>query len=244
MFKRILLVTSLFSMLLLGALTVNAQDGGAIAYGDTVQGEISNTAFEVEYKFEGTEGDLIVAIMADVDGVLGDFEAPGIILLGPDNAIITSVEESFTNQAILPAKLPSTGSYTLIATREGGRAGESVGSYNLTLIQPTLIEGTVEGSVSSEGVAFYALETDQSFTLDYQKTGGEFNPRVQVSVIGEDGRLDEIGSLEGARVDSGSIGIAAGLEVSYFITLDEALFDFNFDEVTANFTLTATERTP
>lgn len=231
----------IFTLIILTSLGVPvlAQDGETIIeYGQKVTGEITNQAFEVPYVFQGVAGDVIVVEMSAVD-VLGDLSMPSIILLDVDFNIISSVYG--INSAVLAAKLPADGAYNLIATRNDGRAGDSVGEYALSLLKPQVlvVDEAVTSSLTNETVDYFAIEAEGPFNLHYEKQTGDFYPATTIHVI-SDGELEEVASLQGDELSRGALGLE-GQSDTYIVTVGEALWDFNFDTVSAEYTLTLTQ---
>jgi hypothetical protein len=231
--KRLLLVValSLFSLSV-----VSAQDATPIAYGEAVAGEISNEIFEVSYTFTGSEGDIIIAEMLPVD-VLGDLTSPQVLILDAGGAVIGDSSETISfGQATLVLQLPSSSDYTVIATRRDGRSGDSVGEYTLTVLLPeVLAEGDeITGSVSSEGsTQYFIIQPEADARLTYSKTGGDLFPQVVLEVLGDSG---EAFNVSGQSLDYAVFGTLFGGS-TYVVEISEALFDFNFEEVTADFAL-------
>ena len=123
-----MLVAVALSLALAG--TAFAQgDATPIAYGDTVEGEVTNAEFEVPYRFTGAAGDVVQVRMVVDDS--GDFYEPTLILLDADNAVVASIEAWY--EALLLMPLPADGEYTILASRFGGRTGTAEGGYTLTL---------------------------------------------------------------------------------------------------------------
>lgn len=243
--KRLTILLIVLALVLMALPMANAQGtagDGVLEFGETERGEISNETFEVEYTFTGTAGQVVVIQMLPVDE-FGDLSSPGIILLDSANTVL-GAHDTFGNLTFA-AQLPADGDYTVIATRRDGRSGDSFGEYDISLFEPpVLADGeTLEGSVSSETTAFFAYSTMAPFELAYNITTGDFNPAVYVNVIDEDGRLDEVIRLEGEQLVGGSVIVQPESETvatTYVITVTEGFFDFNFDEVNANYTLTVT----
>ncbi|HLA42945.1 MAG TPA: hypothetical protein VJZ27_05890 [Aggregatilineales bacterium] len=219
--------------------TVQAQGAATIEYGQVVTGTISNEQFEVPYTFQGTQGDVIIIQLSPVD-ILADLDQPAVILLDSNSGMLTSSDSFGT--VTLAARLPADGAYTILATRADGRAGTSIGEFNLSLMRPPVLESgsQVEGSATSTGGTFFVYESGASFLISYNKTSGDFSPQLLVNRIGSSNELEEVASLSGVGVTGGQIAIAGTGSVAsttYVIVFQEALFDFNFEEVSANFTL-------
>ncbi|MCC6801170.1 MAG: pre-peptidase C-terminal domain-containing protein [Anaerolineae bacterium] len=111
-----------------------AAGGGAIGYGQTVRGALNNRYPVHTYTFEAQAGDRVRITMRDASGQ-GELD-PVIRLLGRDQRALavnddvgTLAPEGFSQRdAVLEFALSGPGTYTLEATRFGGR-----GEYVLTL---------------------------------------------------------------------------------------------------------------
>lgn len=217
---------------------VRAQDDEIplLAYGDTASGEITNRAFEVPFRFEGAAGDTIVVVMEAVDPY-GDLDLPSIILLDAEFALIADTYGF--GSATLATTLPADGEYNILATRNDGRAGDSVGEFNLTLLKPEiLVPGeAVTGAITNLDTAYYTIEDVSSFDLRYEKTAGDFNPAVEANII-NDYQLDDVATMEGEYLTSGTLGVSTGVPTIFVIAVKQGDFDYNSSEVSAEFTLT------
>jgi hypothetical protein len=239
--KRLIISAILVIALLLTALAVQAQDAGIpITYGESVVGTISNEAPEVTYTFEGSEGDVIVAEMGALDP-FGDLSSVLLRLVGPDGAMIGELDSFAT--VVFASQLPTSGSYTLVATRYDET---SFGDFSLRLVLPELLKpgASVDGEVSSEVNTYYVFSGEEPFSLTFTQNSGDFRPQLSVNSIGSSlytNGLNEIAYLQGSLLTSGTLNITPNAAVAsgpYIISFSEALFDFNFDLVTAQFTLT------
>ena len=135
------------------ALAQKGGDATPIAYGDSVQGTITDTQYQVVYSFEGQAGDVVTIDM--VHAPTGNLD-PYLILsdtlpVGPNPlAFNDDVSGSFDSQ-IADFSLPAAGTYYIIATRFGAENGTSTGDFTLTLTSsaasaaPAATEETVSG---------------------------------------------------------------------------------------------------
>ncbi len=235
--KRLIVLFSLV-LLLIPVTTSYAQD--ALEAGVPVRGEITNDAFEVEYTFSGTADSVVIIEMLaeDDDGFMNDLVGQ-LILLDSEGSVVVDTSDHFSfGDSVLVTQLAADDDYTVIATREDGRSGESEGEYTLKLSIPEAIEvgGKVEGETSSEaGVLYYIIETEEDFVVGYSKSAGDFNPEILLSVVAEsNSEIEDYAQFSGQVTNVAMGDIPAGL---YVVSIQEALFDFNFDEVTAEFTL-------
>jgi hypothetical protein len=219
-------------------LVIQAQDGNPIEYGQIVEGEITNREFEIPYLFAGSAGDTIIITMRAVD-TLGDLNTPQIVLINEDNDVIAYTSDQFTiNDTLLATQLPEDGEYTILATRADGRSGDSVGEFALELVKPQLIETgkSITGEITSEGNDQYYLVESTSTPLDlvYQKTDGEFAPRVTVNVINEDYELQEVIAITGKELKSARINLPS-TKGRFILALGEETWDYYFDEASASY---------
>lgn len=217
-------------------------DNTPLAYGETVEGEVSDAQFEIPYQFTGAEGDVIHARMVVDDS--GEFYEPSLILLDADNSVVASYDGWY--EAILLTPLPADGEYTLLASRVGGRTGTDAGNYTLTL---DLLSGVttgepLTGEMSNEDVVLYAVPADVPFTLEFERVSGDFAPELTVNVLGEFGEFEVIGALYGQTIRKLSIDVEPDAERAvdfYVIQLAQSQWDWNYEPVTVEYTLTFTQ---
>ncbi len=118
-------------MLLVGA-PLLAQDENPIEVGDTLQGLLSTGERAVEYTFEGEQGLFITATMTQIDSM-----DPFLRLLDARGNLLTEDDDSAgsLNSRIGPYRLPSNGTYTLVAT---SLSGSDLGAFTLSLATATV----------------------------------------------------------------------------------------------------------
>jgi len=233
----------ILALIVLMPFIVYAQDTTTIEYGQQVSGEITDRNFEVPFDFEGKEGDVLIAEMKPVDS-LGDLNSPELILINSEGDTVADTSGSFSfGGALLAVQLPTNDTYTILASRSDGRAGDSVGEFTLALINPTILKPkeSLTGTASSaEGATYYMIESGKApYNLSYQKLDGEFSPEVSVNVINEEGGLSSVINLNGSFLSNVQVSIPES-EVPIIVKISEAAFDFNFDEVTAEYELLIT----
>jgi hypothetical protein len=241
--KRVVLVAAIF-LLSITAFTASAQE--AITYGQTVNGEITNEVYSIDYTFKGGEGDILVIEMVGVDPFEG-FSDPEMVLTDPDGTVLANTEDMFQffggyGETYLAVELPATGIYALTATRTDGAEGEGVGLFTLTINSPTPLEAgkPYTGTVSSEGrYDFYVYTGDAKFSIEYTKTDGGYWPEVSVDTIDDEGSLQGQAYLVGDAITSGSIGVFRGGR-TYFVFVGQLTSTFltgeyYFDEEFADY---------
>jgi hypothetical protein len=234
----------LFFTLILGLLLVTvaiAQDDNTINYGDLVTGEITNQDFELEYSFEGSEGDVAVITMLPVDPS-GDLTYPEILLLNEEFEVLVDTTRNISYRtARLITQLPSDGTYTIIASRTDGRAGDSVGEFTLSLIRPQELayNEPVEASISSDGgISYYLVDASEPSLLSYELLAGDYDPQLSINTINEaNTNIEEYITVNGTGLTTSILGILEEGMV-YVILISKPDFAYYSDEVTADFTLT------
>jgi hypothetical protein len=135
----------------------------AITAGASASGQITNASFAHLYPFEGNAGDQITITMTGsggLDAYLG--------IIDPKQEVIAEDDDSGggTN-AQISIRLPESGTYLIIATRNGIDQGTSQGSYTLVVTSglPPAPEGTT-GTGGFGGLPGRAFKLeDQTFYL-------------------------------------------------------------------------------
>jgi hypothetical protein len=219
---------------------IHAQTPPTLAYGDVVTGEISNTTFEHTYSFVGNNGDVIVIEMDSVDrSFFNPLWAPVLILRTSDETVIADTTAAYSvDNAVLVAALTTSDEYTITAAREGGESGESTGQFRLTLnlIPQIMSDSPLTGQISSaEGSQYYWIRSEQPFSLHYTHLNGDFYPVVALNRIdAAEGGLDELAAISGEEISEAVIGRFRA-DTLYILSISEDAFDFNSDEVFADF---------
>lgn len=134
-------------------------DDTVLAFGDTVQGELTRRENLREYTFEGEAGQLVT-----ITQVSDDFDS-FLRLFGPDGDELASDDDGggSLNSQISSFALPANGTYTISAE---SLSGSATGDFELTL-DVTRVEAletnvTVSGRLSTEGDAVQYTFTGQA----------------------------------------------------------------------------------
>lgn len=104
--------------------------GGVLAYGDVVNGQIDNVNYFELWEFSGTKGDHIQLLM-EGDGKLDPYL--GIIESTSEQVLAEDDDSGGNSNAYIEMTLPSTGTFSVVATRYNFDAGDSQGKYTLSL---------------------------------------------------------------------------------------------------------------
>lgn len=199
-------------------LPATAQDPATISYGQTFTGTITNLEFEQLYTFEGVAGDTILAVMEPTAD--SEFYTPALLLLDLEGLVIAS--QSNWSQALLAYTLPSTGTYTLIASRQDGRGGDAEGDYQIRLLLPTVLErGTPRSSAVSDAMLsdYYLVPAEADVQISYTRDSGIYAPSLRLwGISTEDiGAVDDMGGIEIPSQLGGSVSLPGGESVVYLV---------------------------
>jgi hypothetical protein len=186
-----------------------AQDGSGddttFAYGETVQGEITNEVTRQEWQFTGATGDVIDIVMSptsgDLDAVVSLFSPGGDVLAFNDGT------GSGQDAGIFGFRLPFGGSYTIVTRRDGpnsGRLGTTTGRYTLT--------------VTSRGETGSSTPLNENTTLR-GRLSPEF-PRAVYQIIADEPIALTVDSATLHRLMNLRILDASGAELQRFSGLD------------------------
>ncbi|MXV92157.1 MAG: hypothetical protein F4Z94_01655 [Chloroflexi bacterium] len=177
-----------------------------ITRGTTVSGAISNTQPVLAYRFAGAADEIVSIDMQAVGPNLDTF----LQLVDPAGIVVDINDDSggTTNSSIANARLLSSGSYTIVATRYGKGLGGTVGQFELTLTGATadapvqtsalsLPQGDIEVSLYwSTGADLQLLVRDPVGESVYDD-----NPSVASGgILAEDGNVNCVPAETGSPV--------------------------------------------
>lgn len=188
-----------------------------IAYGDTVQGELTAERYEQFYEFQGERDDTITIRMARSGGALDTYlsllDSRGVEIAANDDS------EGSQNSLISQFVLPASGRYTIVATRYQRAQGQTVGRYTLSLEYegniftgvlpntPRLQYGsTVAGVITDEAPqVLYAFQgrAGENISISMNRVDGNLDPRVAIldAELRELVADDDSGGSQNARID-------------------------------------------
>ena len=157
----------------------SASSGGALRYGNSVIAQVSDADPQLYYLFRGQRGDILSVAMqriaGDLDPQLQVVNATGRVIAENDEIAGSGSLDAHVESFILQ----EDGTYVIIASRFGGPAGRSAGSFVLTLDR---------GSNSGlGGSALLALPLDEGVPAPGELTAERYADFYQF-----EGRKDEI----------------------------------------------------
>ncbi len=175
--KSLLLVVLSVFLLGFGLSAVAAQDIIPLEFDTYVEGEITESAFEVFYTFTGKAGDMV---MIEIFNKPGTYDlSPAVVLRDGVGRELAKVETYFAGVAV--AELPADGNYTVVATRYDGADGTSVGPYwmRARVVQPLGVGAKIEAQLLTDSEKrlpqFFVLKPENTGTVKVsmtQTTGG------------------------------------------------------------------------
>lgn len=170
--------TFILLVLLAGVPALAQRDADhTIRLGDTLQGLLSTGETEVEYTFEGEQGQFVTITMIkadDMDPYLRLEDARGNVLAQDDDSA------GSLNSRIGPFRLPVNGTYTIVATSLGGR---DVGEFSLTLAAPvvrrTEYGQRVTGELTAEeNQVEYTFSAEAGSVISIDLISSDFDPTL------------------------------------------------------------------
>lgn len=165
---------------------VLSEQGSTLRYGDSVIDTISDTNPQVYYTFQAQEGDILTIAMVRASGTLD----PYIQVVNSDRFVIADNDDQLgadtKNARIDTLLIERTGTYIIVATRYGGVAGDSAGSFALSIDEaensgignssvaplPIAFGETAEGNLSNQQYErFYTFSArkDDLITVSMQR---------------------------------------------------------------------------
>jgi hypothetical protein len=120
-----------YSLTLIGRTLVTLGPGGraTLQYNTVVNAIVNDSNVAQEYTFAGSSGDFVTITMDTTSGNL----LVQIIVLDPNRKQLAFDDPGSDSARIQKLKLPTSGNYTIVATRRGREKGLSQGGYMLTL---------------------------------------------------------------------------------------------------------------
>ncbi len=219
-------------------------DGGSIAYGDSVDGELAAGQSGVAYTFAGSAGDRVTIRLESAA-----FDA-FVVLLDPDgNEIAINDDGAGGSDALLENfPLPVDGDYTLIATSFGWRASSSTaaaGAFTLSLesgagivAEDTIGYGeTVEGTLNDSPTgATYSFEGSAGDVVTITVDSTDFD--TYLVLLDVDGAEIAFNDDSRGSLNSQILAFELPADGTYTILVTSFLNRANGDPVTGSFVLT------
>lgn len=231
--KRILITLVMLTLLLPFALPAAAQAPQQIAYGDTVEGEITNLGFETLYTFEGTAGDIV---SIELSAATTNSFDPYLYLTTIENQALAENDDASGLDSRIVSQLTADGTYQIVATRREGRAGTGEGTYTLTLtkLESAALGTTLEGTaVYGDSLPIHIFIPAEAgvYSFTYSQVSGNYFPGVTISSYNLDfGYEEDIAQLSGRRLRGGTLILEAEAGQLYTVSIESSFYDFSSTE--------------
>lgn len=146
----------------------------------------------------------VVRIAVDPENS-SEFRNPGVLLLNADYDVIAEAFDSY--DVSLFHEIVEDGLYYILATRSGGRSGDGVGQFYLSLSHVPLMRDGQElcESTTDKSANYYAVKASDDFDISYGFISGSFRPKVSINRI-KGSELEAVSVLAGSGLERGSIG--------------------------------------
>lgn len=149
-------------------LGVSSESGSSLRYDDTVMNTIDDAAPQHYYSFRAQRGDILNIEMKRTSGNLD----PYLQVVNADRRLIASSDDilggTTLDAGINGLVIASDGMYLIVASRYGEDAGESEGTFVLT-IQETDTSGLGNTPVTAADLAYDTPITEQISAQNYEK---------------------------------------------------------------------------
>jgi hypothetical protein len=146
---------------------------GSIAAGEQGTGTITSDAYMHVWGFSGQAGEQITVTMrgqGGLDAYLG--------IIDPNNEVIAEDDDSGGgSDAQISIRLPESGTYVIVATRNGIDSGTTTGNYTLEVV-----DGTPQAPTGQTGIGGFGGLPGRAFPMDngptffLRGTGASMNP--------------------------------------------------------------------
>lgn len=223
----------LVALLVIPVVSFGQDDLPTLTVGEPASGTLTDRNFEVNYTFTGEAGEVIVfqAVATEEDTLLDE---PELIIFDNEDSILVDSGGFFSYQeVILALRLPYSGRYTVMVTRDDGRTGDSTGDYALILTRVQRLfdgETVVATALNASPPNYYSVEPDgQPFSVYYEFSNGEMDPEIEAYRI-EGGELVRAATLRGNELRSGTIGLVPGDSALFIFTVGDSPFASYYDD--------------
>lgn len=182
-----------------------AQDGGTLAYGDTVIGELTDEVYEVRYTFDGTAGDLVMMTLTADEYAFDTY----LYLYNSSDTLVGENDDSAGLDSRLIMELPGTDTYTIVATRLDGPDGTGIGTFSLSLgivekINPSIPYAAEFALDGPYPVVAFMVPDDGLYNITYSQNGGDGHPNFEVNLL-EGGYVTNIVYMSATKLQGASI---------------------------------------
>lgn len=248
MVKRVIMLLAILSTAatLAGITPANAQGNSkTIKYGDTVAGELTTSITQLAYTFTAQKNDEVVVELLP-KGNKG-LNGPLVTLNSvAQNKKVASSDDLIIfgrTGVVLGAEISKDGDYNIVVTADKN-ASEKTGTFEVILTNAPIltmdkpVTGTVKsGAKDSRGrySVIYAVQSKDDFIVTYEKTGGDFNPIIEINNLNT-GNMLTVDYMGGQGLTRGSLGADGSKDVRFVTLGNEGVYSVD-KEQSADYTL-------
>lgn len=234
MLKRIAVLMSL--VMLFGVFFgVQAQDSFAV--GESVEGEITDSALETTYTLTTNEGDIVVVEMRRAED--SDLFSTALKITDPaGNDIYNNAGEVTEEISVAGFRASAGGDYTIVASR--GEFSSSTGAFVLraVAVEELTDGGSVEGNVTKDtGNHYYALPPNQALSVSHEHKNGNSYLDFDVLLITESQGALRVAT--GGAIDNivTSFKLTTDADVLMLVSVGATVIDFQYSDVNADYAI-------
>jgi hypothetical protein len=234
------------ALVVLGAGVIAAQDKTPIEFGQYVEGELTNSAYEVKYSFSGKAGQVVAVEMLPKPGTY-DLD-PALILRDSDGDILGQNDDWDYPLSLVVAELPADEEYTILATRSGGSTGSSEGAYwiRATLVEPVesgaKLEATIVSDFEKEVPNIFVLRPSETgdVKLGFSQEVGELFAAIDLALWENDsyGGATVMSMDDTAKVSNATFTVSLEAGQIYVLSVRRAFGSYVFDDAQSTVTIT------
>lgn len=240
-----------------GTQLAEVDERSTLVYGDSVIGRVSADSPLLFYFFRGFRGDVLDIIMQRTSGDLD----PHLDLVTVDGVVLQTNDDDPKAEGTLDAgirqyTIQSDGIYLIVATRFGREAGDTEGSFVLSLdrvpvdelgrsaadarfmVYGDQLSGRLDATTRTRYFRFQARRGDVITAIVLRETGN-IDPLVRLETVDQIVLAQDDDGGDGRNARMAAITIPAGGE--YFLVVTHA--DDETDDVEGEFTIQLTGRT-
>lgn len=248
--RKLILAAVLMLVALLGASFVAAQDATAMAYGDILDGEISDAEPEVLYTFDAVEGDIVLIEAFGEPGTFG--VDPKIVLMDDDGDTIMENDDLAGVSAVVLNQIRKDGTYT-ISVQQSYEGSEGVFYVRLSKVEPTALGTTIDTAIYSspddvdtalpQFIVLY-FDSDVNLKIDFAQELSELYAQLRIVTPDPESYsgYTTVASIDDTRkVSAASLTVELDDDTLYMIYVRVAFSSFSFNIDKTDITLTIGE---
>ncbi len=245
--RKVLIVSLIILVLLtaLGAGAAVAQDKIPLEMGQWVSGTISDTAYEVKYTISAKKDQLIMLEMVPKPGTY-DLD-PDVLIRNSDGDVLAQNDDFSYPLSIALLQIPADGTYTVLATRSGGKGGSSTGDY---LIRASSVEPLKPGTKQDVTITsnydkdipndfVIAPASDGPVKIGFSQKAGDLFASLQISEWIDDSYPNTVlGMTDTAGVTAATFSVNLKSGTYYILTIGRSSDSYQTTDETATVTFT------